>query len=251
LDINTKQSHYSDFDRVTPRLVLKKVPFTPISEAYRMLLSNLRFLKSDQRLKTLVMTSSIAGEGKSTVTANLALAMVQQGFRVLLIDADMRRPMQHRVWELPQSKGLSDVLVGDVEVQEALHPVEEKLWVLTAGANPPNPSALLESAKMAELLHQFSQQYDYVLIDTPPLRAASETRSLGKNADGIVLIARPSVLELPNATFAKNLLQQTESQVLGLIANGIDTQQEPDSYYYYDTPCDTSSKLSQNLIKTL
>lgn len=250
-DNHIKQSPYSEFDRVTPLLVLKKLPFTPISEAYRMLLSNLRFLKSDQRLKTLVMTSSIAGEGKSTVTANLALAMVQQGSRVLLIDADMRRPMQHRIWELPQLKGLSDVLVGDVEVQEALHPVEEKLWVLTAGAHPPNPSALIDSARMSELLHQFSQQYDYVLIDTPPLRAASETRSLGKNADGIVLIARPTVLELPNAAFAKNLLQQTESQILGLIVNGIDTQQEPDSYYYYNTPSDTSSKLSQDLTKAL
>ncbi len=224
---------HHDLERAVPTLMLREYPFSPISEAYRMLQSNLRFLKSDQVLKTIVITSCSPGEGKSTIAANLALTMVQQGFKVLLIDADMRRPIQHQIWELYQSKGLSEVLVGQAQAINAIQKVEEGLHVLSAGVTPPNPGALLDSKRMSDLMQEFAKIYDYVIVDTPPLLVANESRGLGQLADGLVLVVRPGVADSNDATAAKELLKQVESKVLGLVINGVETQKEPDSYYHY------------------
>jgi capsular exopolysaccharide synthesis family protein len=223
----------TNLERVIPKLMLRDAPFSPISEAYRMLQSNLRFLKSDQALKTIVLTSCTPGEGKSTISANLALTMVEQGFKVLLIDADMRRPMQHHIWELHQSQGLSEVLVGQAEAMEAIQEVEEGLHILSAGVTPPNPGALLDSNRMSDLLQEFTNSYDYVIVDTPPLLVANESRGLGQLADGLMLVVRPGVADANNAIAAKEFLKQIDSKVLGLVLNGVETQKEPDSYYHY------------------
>jgi polysaccharide biosynthesis transport protein len=257
LEGNTTEPAIASFDaeRTVPTLVLRESPFAAISEAYRMLQSNLRFLKSDQTLKTIVVTSCSPGEGKSTIAANLALTMVQQGFSVLLIDADLRRPMQHRIWEIYQFKGLSDVLVGQVETEQAIQTVEEGLHVLSAGVIPPNPGALIDSNHMADLLQSFSDTYDYVIIDTPPLLVANESRSLAQLADGLVLVVRPGVADANNATAAKALLAQVESKVLGLVLNGVETAKEPDSYYHYaseyNTPSETQLSLPTDTVKTV
>jgi capsular exopolysaccharide synthesis family protein len=218
-----------------------------------MLQSNLRFLKSDQTLKTIVVTSCSPGEGKSTIAANLALTMVQQGFSVLLIDADLRRPMQHRIWEAHQFKGLSDVLVGQIAAEQAIQTVEEGLQILSAGVIPPNPGALIDSNRMADLLQDFSTTYDYVIIDTPPLLVANESRGLAQLADGLMLVVRPGVADSNNATAAKTLLAQVESKVLGLVLNGIETAKEPDSYYHYASEynalAEQSSSQSVDLIE--
>jgi polysaccharide biosynthesis transport protein len=256
LEQDTAEAALASFDaeRAVPSLVLRDTPFAPISEAYRMLQSNLRFLKSDQNLKTIVISSCTPGEGKSTVSANLALTMVQQGFNVLLIDADMRRPMQHRIWEIHQYKGLSDVLVGQVGTEQAIQIVEEGLHVLSAGVLPPNPGALIESNRMAELLQEFSASYDYVIIDTPPLLAANESRGLTQFADGLVLVVRPGVADANHATSVKSLLAQIEPKVLGLVLNGVEMAKEPDSYYHYaseySTPAEKQSSESTNFIPT-
>jgi polysaccharide biosynthesis transport protein len=242
-----------DAERAVPTLVLRESPFAAISEAYRMLQSNLRFLKSDQTLKTIVVTSCSPGEGKSTIAANLALTMVQQGFSVLLIDADLRRPMQHRIWEAHQFKGLSDVLVGQIAAEQAIQTVEEGLQILSAGVIPPNPGALIDSNRMADLLQDFSTTYDYVIIDTPPLLVANESRGLAQLADGLMLVVRPGVADSNNATAAKTLLAQVESKVLGLVLNGIETAKEPDSYYHYASEynalAEQSSSHSVDLIE--
>jgi capsular exopolysaccharide synthesis family protein len=255
LEENTPEATLASFDaeRAVPTLVLRESPFAAISEAYRMLQSNLRFLKSDQTLKTIVVTSCSPGEGKSTIAANLALTMVQQGFSVLLIDADLRRPMQHRIWEAHQFKGLSDVLVGQIAAEQAIQTVEEGLQILSAGVIPPNPGALIDSNRMADLLQDFSTTYDYVIIDTPPLLVANESRGLAQLADGLMLVVRPGVADSNNATAAKTLLAQVESKVLGLVLNGIETAKEPDSYYHYASEynalAEQSSSQSVDLIE--
>jgi polysaccharide biosynthesis transport protein len=246
LEDHTTEVAIASFDgeRSVPTLVLRESPFAAISEAYRMLQSNLRFLKSDQTLKTIVVTSCSPGEGKSTIAANLALTMVQQGFSVLLIDADLRRPMQHRIWEAHQFKGLSDVLVGQIPAEQAIQTVEEGLQILSAGVIPPNPGALIDSNRMADLLQDFSTTYDYVIIDTPPLLVANESRGLAQLADGLILVVRPGVADANNATAAKTLLTQVESKVLGLVLNGIETAKEPDSYYHYASEYNTLAQQS-------
>ncbi len=138
-------SRDEDLEQPASQIVVRDIPRSPISESYQMLQSNLRFLSSDTELKVIVVTSSVVGEGKSTVSANLAVAMAQRGRRVLLVDADMRRPRQHHLWELSNTVGLSNVIVGQAELETATHEVLGNLTILPAGVIPPNPGALLDS----------------------------------------------------------------------------------------------------------
>jgi polysaccharide biosynthesis transport protein len=245
-----------DTDSIIPNLIVRELPRSPISESYRMLLSNLRFLNSDHQLKRLVVTSSTIGEGKSTISANLAMVLAQKESRVLLIDADMRRPMQHHIWGLTNESGLSHVLVG-VKAEIAIKSVYPNLDVLTAGVVPPDPGALLDSQRMSNLLEQFSDQYDFVIVDTPSLGVADEPRILGKMTDGILLVTRPGVTDTKSAQTAKALLSQIMPKILGLVVNGVMPEHEPHSYYYikkygYETSSEDWDKyrsLSDELIK--
>lgn len=214
------------------QLPVRDTPRSPISEAFRMLQANLKFLSSD-KLKVIVVTSSVSNEGKSTVSANLSAAMAQLGHRVLLIDADMRRPIQHHMWEKTNTEGLSDVIVGQVELKEAVKEAMPKLDVLTAGAIPPNPVALFESKGMSALIEAVSQSYNFVIIDAPPLLVSADALTLSKVADGILMVARPGVVHSNTAVAAKDLLNTSGQKVLGLVVNAVILENESDSYYYY------------------
>jgi len=206
-------------------------PKSPISEAYRMLQTSLRFLSSDRKIKSIVITSAIPGEGKSTVSSNMAVAMAQLGKRVLLIDADMRRPTQQNVWGIPSNIGLTNVLVNERSLQNSIKEVIPNLHVLGTGLIPPNPLALIDSQHMADLIKEWSQLYDYVIIDTPPLLAVADAMVLGKVADGVLMVARPGILNSASASRAKILLEQSGIHVLGLVTN--DVIADDNSYYMY------------------
>lgn len=218
---------------IDPKLVVRDKPHSPITQAYQMLRANLKFLSSDKPIKAIVVTSSVPEEGKTEVCANLATAMAQVGQRVLLVDADMRYPSQHQFWELTNSMGLSNVLVGETTVQVAVETVMPGLDVLTAGVIPPNPVAILDSKRMAALMEQFSQEYDAVIVDTPPLAGIADAPILGSLADGILLVVRPGVVDAGNAKAAKEFLARSGQQVLGFVANQVMVKNEPDSYFYY------------------
>lgn len=220
-------------DWTIPELPVRDSSRSPVSEAYRMLQANLKFLSSDKALKVIVVTSSVPKEGKSTVSANLASAMAQLGRRVLLVDADMRRPLQHHIWELTNAAGLSDVIVGQAEFSAVVTQVMVKLDVLSAGVIPPNPMALLDSNRMAALIEDFCYDYDFVIIDAPPLVLAADALTLGKMTDGILLVARPGVIDSTSAAAAKESLERCGQNVLGLVVNGVILENESDSYFYY------------------
>jgi capsular exopolysaccharide synthesis family protein len=228
-----KTSRQGSLEQTVPKVFARDLPHSPINEAYQMLQANLKFLSSDKELKAIVVTSSVPREGKSEVSANLAAAMVQVGRRVLLVDADMRHPSQHHIWELTNSVGLSNILVGEAELNAALQEVMPGLDVLTAGVIPPNPVALLDSKRMASLIETFSKKYDFVIVDTPPLAGIADAPILGKMADGILLVVRPRVVDSANAKAAKEFLARSGQNVLGLVANGVSIKNEPDSYFYY------------------
>jgi len=205
-----------------------------ISDAYQMLQANLKFVSSDQPLKAFVITSSVADEGKTTVAAQLAMTISQAGRRVLLIDADMRSPGQHHIWNLINGIGLSHVLVGEGSLEEAIQqPIDENLDLMPAGVHPPNPLALLDSTQMANILSQLSDQYDTVIIDTPALAGAADAAILGKMADGVLLVVSPRTVDSARATAAKSLLQRSQAKVLGLVANGVDDTSEHEDYTSY------------------
>ncbi len=203
-----------------------------ISEIYRMLQANLKFLSSDKRVKTIVVTSSVPREGKSTVSANLAATLAQLGYRVMLIDADMRQPCQHHLWGLTNAVGLSEVLVDQAGLQTAITPAIERLDILTAGVTPPNPLALLDSKRMTSLIRNFSEEYDFVIVDTPPLILAADALTLSQMASGVLLVARPRVLDRESGKSAKEMLERSGQRVLGLVVNGIN-KNESAKYFYH------------------
>jgi capsular exopolysaccharide synthesis family protein len=220
-------------EEIVPQLPVKDAPHAVISEAYRMLQANLKFLSPDKELKVIVVTSSVSKEGKSTVSANLAIARAQLGHRVLLIDADLHHPMQHHIWDLANAVGLSDLIVNQANFPTAVREVMDNLDVLPSGVVPPNPLALLDSKRMHSLIEEFSKNYDFVILDTPPLVLAADALSLSKMTDGILLVARPGILDRVSATAAQDFLAQSGQKVLGLVINGVKVENEPDSYFHH------------------
>ncbi|MDJ0734623.1 MAG: polysaccharide biosynthesis tyrosine autokinase [Nostocaceae cyanobacterium] len=218
-------------DSYCQRLVVNYAPRSAISEAYRMLRANLTFVSADKELKVILVTSSVPKEGKSTVSANLALVMAQIGRKVLLIDADLHRPVQHKIWELANNQGLSNIIVGQANIETTVTKVSDNLDVLTAGVVPPSPASLLDSKRMAELIQHFSSNYDFAIIDAPALTVAADAVTLGQMADGILFVVRPGVVDSVNASVARQLLEQSGQNVLGQVVNAVITQNEPHSQY--------------------
>jgi capsular exopolysaccharide synthesis family protein len=226
-----KNSHDLELPLTTLEVAVRDQPQSVTSEMSRSIQANLRFLGAEQALKTIVVTSAVANEGKSKVAANLAAAIAGMGQKVLLIDADMRVPYQHKFWKLPLKKGLSDLLVGKSKLQQNSWTVMNNLDILTAGARPQNPLSSLESPQMKSLMKEVSGLYDFVIIDTPPILVASDTLTVGKIADGTLLVARPGVIDGNNANAAKEKLKMANANVLGLIINGVIAKNESDDHF--------------------
>jgi polysaccharide biosynthesis transport protein len=216
-------------------LPVRDNPHSPVSAAFEMLQTTLGFTLTDKALKVIVVTSALPTEGKSFVAGNLAVATAQMGRRVLLIDADMRRPSQHTVWQLSNLKGLSDVLVSQGNYQKTASETLINLDVLTSGTLPPNPIALLNSQRMRSLIESAREDYDFVIIDTPPIALAADGLTLGKLADGVLLVVRPGVVNSAATATAKRLLEQSAQQVLGMVVNGIIPKNESGGYYNMDS----------------
>ncbi len=205
-------------------------------ESFRMLQTNLQFLNADDSLKVVVVSSSQAGEGKSTVAANLALAVAELGKKVLLVDADMRKPSQHTIWRQGNYEGLSNVLSGQCDQKAATTEVQPNLFLLTAGVVPPNPVVLIDSVQMSTLIAQWSQEYGLVIIDAPPLTVAADAAILGTQAGGMVFVLRPGVADKESVEYAQDILTQSKLKVLGMVLNGVDLDnQSRYNRYYYST----------------
>jgi polysaccharide biosynthesis transport protein len=228
----TSKNHQAN-ESYSQRIIIRDFPRSSISEAYRMLRANLNFISADKELKVIVVTSSVPQEGKSTVAANLATAMAQMDRQVLLIDGDLHRPVQHKIWDVINNQGLSNLIFKQEETTAIIKKVMPNLDILTSGIVPPSPASLLDSQRMATLMANFSDKYDFVIVDTPALNVAADAVTLGQMADGVLLVVRPGVVDSVNATFAKELLAKSGQNVLGQVVNGVIIKNEPHSYYYF------------------
>jgi capsular exopolysaccharide synthesis family protein len=213
---------------------------SPFLEAFRSLYTNIRLLNSDTQIRSLVISSSVPGEGKSTVSVYLAQAAAALGQRVLLVDTDLRLPQLHNRLGLLNTYGLSNVISLDLDVDRVIQqsPIEEKLFVLTAGQVPPDPTKLLSSQKMQNLMEKFQESYDLVIYDTPPLQGLADTRLVASKSDGIVVVVGLGKTKSSELTKALETLKLSPVAVLGMIANGSKEYAGSlyDSYHRYYSP---------------
>ena len=218
-----------------PEQVVTDVSMLPLKEAYQNIQVNLKLLDNQTEQRAIAVTSSVPQEGKSSVSANLAVARAQCGQRILLVDADMRRPTQHHIWEISNQFGLSNALKREIQWEEAVQNVMPNLDVLTSGTIPEHPITLLDSPTMKAFIDSASKHYDSIIFDTPPIIGIADTKIIGRLIDGFLFVVRPGIADYGSATAAKKMLEATGQKVLGVIVNGADMSNEPYYYnnYYY------------------
>lgn len=225
-------------------------PYSPISEVFRMLQANMEFIDIERKPKVIVISSSISQEGKSTIVANLAAVLAELRKRVLIIDADMRNPSQHHIWGETNEAGLSNVIAGRCEISMAIKEIMPNLHLLTSGVTPPNPVTLLKSQAMTTLINNESRNYDYVVLDAPPILMASDALILGKISDGILMVSRPGIVDSNSAINTKNSLEQSGQNILGLVVNGVILSNESDSYFHLRKNYHASDKFISSKTNT-
>lgn len=223
-----------DEDAPAHPLIVQSSPNNHRSEAFRRLRTNLQFLDLADRPRTIVVTSSLPGEGKSTTAINLAITMADGGSRVALIDADLRRPSVAEYMGLEGSVGLTTLLIGQADLQDAIQTWGNgTLHVLPSGEVPPNPSELLGSGAMAKLLEKLTNAYDIVIIDTPPLLPVTDAAILAKITGGALVVVGANTLHRQQLADGLGSLEDVGARVLGVVLNRI-ADQQTGSYTYYD-----------------
>lgn len=221
-----------DQDAVKKPLLNQTSPQSPRAESFRQLRTNLQFANISGQAKTMVITSSLPGEGKSTTATNLAISLSQAGQSVCLIDADLRRPMVSEYLGLERSAGLTTALVGSADVDDLLQQWGGgNLYVLTSGRIPPNPSELLGSVEMSDLIKRLEQVFDAVIIDAPPLLPVTDSAVLAQHVGGIVMVVRSQKLKQHDLEKALSALRLVDANLLGVVLNGLPAK-GPDSYTY-------------------
>lgn len=203
-------------------LIVSQNPKSPISEVYRLLRTKIPFFSKDQELKTVMITSSQPGEGKTTTISNLAVTYAQEGKRVLLIDANMRKPSLHRVFSQINHQGLSTLLTGHSSIQEAVQETSiDNLWLLPSGPVPAHPSELIDSSGMRELLLQLKEQYDVILVDTPSVLSVSDSVIVSALCDGVIMVAAAGKVKKDHLKKAKEQLDHVNARMLGIVLNRV------------------------------
>jgi capsular exopolysaccharide synthesis family protein len=215
-------------------LITFKEPNSPISESYRTLRTNIQFSSFDKKIKTLLVTSSGPGEGKTTTSSNLAVVMAQGGNKTLLIDCDQRKPSVHKVFKFSNENGLSNILVNkdEVDLNVSIHQTEiVNLHILSSGTRPPNPAELLGSAKMKDYIEELKKIYDIIILDTPPIILVTDAQILAQYTDGCLLVVSSGEAERDLVVKAKGLLEKVNAKILGVVINKMDSTKK--GYYHY------------------
>lgn len=209
-------------------------PKSVAAEAYRMLRTNLQFTNPDRPLKSLLVTSPTVGDGKSTVTSNLAVSFAQAGRSVIVVNADLRRPSVHKMFQVPDGLGLTSVLVGQATVKEALRDTHvPNVKLLTAGPMPPNPAELLESQRMRAVMDELNEYADLILYDAPPITVVTDAGLLAPHVDGCMLVMSLGVTQRDMARIAVEQLERVGGRILGVVVNRVNHGAGYYYYYYY------------------
>ncbi len=216
------------------KLFTLKNPKSLVSEAFRTLRTNIQFTNIDKNIKTLVVTSSGPGEGKTTIACNLATSIAQTEKRVLLIDCDMRKPRVHKVFGITNLEGLTNILMGEKKISEVEFRGDQNiksLTVLTSGPIPPNPAELLGSRRMRDFLEDMRDQFDMIILDSPPINLVTDSAVLSTITDGTIMVVEVGKTDVEAAINAKELLEKVNANLIGVVLNKIPTRGR--SYYDY------------------
>lgn len=206
----------------------------PATEAYRVIRTSIQFAQAGKELKTLAVTSCMPNEGKSITVANLAVVLTQAGKSVLLLDCDMRNPTVHKNFNLSNKVGLSSCISMGTALSDAVQKTSiEGLYALTGGVIPPNPSELLGSEQMKNVLQRAKEQYDYVLIDTPPVMPVTDALIVGRFVDGMILVIASAEVKVEMARDVKNQLVNAGANILGVVLNKVRSEHHGYGYGYY------------------
>jgi capsular exopolysaccharide synthesis family protein len=218
---------------ISTKLLTKNDLKSPIAEAYKTLRTNIQFSSVEGGLKTLLITSSSASEGKSITSANIAITMAQMDLRVLLIDCDLRKPELHRVFSMINGRGLTNILVEGVKYNDLINRTSvENLDIITSGFKSPNPSEILGSCRMQTLMDQLKESYDMIILDSPPVLPVTDAAVLSRVTDGVILVAEYAITTYEILAKAKTTLEKVNARILGVVLNRV-PQNHREYYYYY------------------
>ena len=211
--------------------VVEKKPKSIAAEAYITLITNIQYSSFDNEYRTIVVTSSEPGEGKTVTSGNLALALAQGENKVLLVDCDMRKPSIHKNFRISNESGLTDLLLHKKTMEQVMVNYNKNLTIVPAGRVSPNPSEMLGSRAMGTFLEEMKNHFDYIVMDTPPLGAVTDAQVLSTKVDGTILVVKAGATKKDVVINSVNLIKKVNGNLIGTVLNGV--EQSKNKYYYY------------------
>lgn len=216
------------------RIISIKNPKSPIAEAYRGIRTSIEFSNLDKDLQVINVTSSMQNEGKSTVLANLAVSFANLDKKVLIMEGDLRNPSVHRMFNISNIKGLTDILLQNKVFADCVHCTDVKnLHVLTCGAIPPNPSEMLSSKKIRDFIESLREYYDYIFIDAPPIGIVTDAGIISTYTDGCIFVVGAGDADIEMAKVSKERLEKVGANILGVVLNKFEASGASGYYNYY------------------
>lgn len=231
-----KKSKKKSIQTVARKLITDVNPKSVVAEQFRTIRTNINFSMPDAEIQTILFTSSSPGDGKSTVAANTAVVFAQEGKKVLLIDADMRKPTVHYTFHLTNTIGLSNVLVRQASLEETIHHSSiDNLDIITCGPIPPNPSELLSSKSMDGIIEEAKSLYDMIIFDAPPVLSVTDAQILANKCEGTILVISANKTEKESILKAKEALVNSQATIIGTVLNNFVLDKDHYYYQYYGT----------------
>ena len=213
-------------------LIVESRPKSAEAEAYKTLRTNVQYSSISKKIKTLLVTSADSKDGKSTVCSNLGVTFSQNGQSVIILDCDFRKPSIHKFFNISNSAGITDILLGEEKLEETIQHYNSNTDILTAGNIPPNPSEILGSQSMINLLSFLSERYDIVIIDSPPVGVVTDAQIISASVDGTLVVIRAEETKAKRVTEAVNLLKKVDANIIGMVLNEAQTINKSYSDYY-------------------
>jgi len=214
-------------------IIIHSEPKSPVSKAYRVIRTNIQYYSVDKAIKTIVITSSVPLEGKTTITANLAISFAQMGSKVLLIDADLRKPKIHKIFWVRNNKGLTNYLTCHDDYHKYVRQSSiQNLNILTSGVIPPNPSELLNSEAMKQFIKDARNEYDIILMDSPPVCNVTDASIISTYADGTILVVNSGKVTIEELKNSAALLKKVNANLIGAILNNYNNYKTSGRYYH-------------------